>query len=142
MAILILTSENQSLLKDWLRTDAMLVACLCAAWCDACRDYRLNFEALAARHPDKHFVWIDIEDHADFLGDLEVENFPTLLIQRADQVAFFGSVPPALQLADRLVLAQAAKSRDELAAEIGASVEQQRWQNEIHLRRRLEHDGS
>ena len=29
-----------------------LVACLCAAWCGTCRDYRAGFEALAARFPE------------------------------------------------------------------------------------------
>lgn len=137
MPILTLNEPNHAQLHAWLRTDALLVACLCAAWCDVCRDYRGTFERLAQRFPQAHFVWIDIEDQADLLGDFEVDNFPTLLIQRGDHVAFFGSVPPAPQLAERLVQAQADRSLEELAAETRNSVERQRWQREIHLRRRL-----
>ena len=138
MPSLTLTSENHALLRTWLRDERLLVACLCAAWCDVCRDYRATFDAVAARHTDKHFIWIDIEDQADLLGDFEVENFPTLLIQRGAYVGFFGSVPPALALIDRLVQAQASKSDAELATESRASVERMRWQSELHLRARLD----
>ena len=138
MPILIPSADNQAQLQEWVRSDDLLVACLCAAWCDVCRDYRASFEALADRHHDKHFIWIDIEDQADLLGDFDVENFPTLLIQRGAQVAFFGCIPPGLQLADRLVQSQAERTASELAAEIDASVERQRWQHELHLRVRLD----
>jgi thioredoxin-like negative regulator of GroEL len=137
MSLLIPSTTNQATLRDWLHTNDMLVACLCAAWCDSCRDYRRTFEALALRHPDKHFLWIDIEDQADMLGDFDVENFPTLLIQRGAEVAFFGAMQPSLQLADRLVHSVAERSITELAADTATSVERQRWRNEIHLARRL-----
>jgi len=35
-----------------------------------------------------------VEDHADALGDFDVENFPTLLVQRGSDVLFFGPVLP------------------------------------------------
>ena len=80
------------------------VACLCAAWCDSCRDYRATFDALAARLAgDAEFAWIDIEDQADALGDLQVENFPTLLVARGEHALFFGPVTPQPQTAERLV---------------------------------------
>lgn len=83
-----------------------IVACLCAAWCDVCKTYRADFDRLADAHPDKRFIWIDIEDEADFIGDIDVENFPTLLIQRGDAIPFFGTVLPDARLAERLILAQ------------------------------------
>ena len=83
---------------------ALLVARLCAAWCDSCRDYRATFDALAARLGGAaEFAWIDIEDQADALGDLEVENFPTLLLARGERALFFGPVTPQPQTAERLV---------------------------------------
>ena len=72
-----------------MKDDVWVVACLCAAWCDVCTNYRPGFDELAAQHPDKLFVWIDIEDRADLIGDFDVENFPTLLIQRGDDVIFY-----------------------------------------------------
>ncbi len=48
-------------------------------------------------------VWIDIEDEAEVVGDLDIENFPTLLIQRGTQVAFLGTIEPNAAVAHRLV---------------------------------------
>ena len=82
----------------------LLVACLCAAWCDSCRDYRATFDTLAARLAGgAAFAWVDIEDAADALGELEIENFPTLLIARGERTLFFGPVTPQPQTAERLV---------------------------------------
>ena len=77
-----------------IRAGQLLVACLCAEWCGTCRSYRTTFTELAARHPECCFVWVDVEDHADALGDFDVENFPTLLVQRGSDVLFFGPVLP------------------------------------------------
>lgn len=133
-----LENHNRPLLAAWLEQDAWLVACLCAAWCDTCRSYRGSFEQLAAQHPDKRFVWIDIEDQADFVGDIDVENFPTLLIQRKDAVAFFGTVLPDMKIADRLIQAQAEKSMTDLRAEVTSSPERAEWQRICNLHTRLQ----
>jgi len=81
-------------------TDALadegLVACLCAAWCRTCDSYRDTFAAAAREHPTLRFVWIDIEDEADSLAplDLDVENFPTVLVAQGDELRFFGTLTP------------------------------------------------
>lgn len=137
MISLTLEHDNRAQLADMLADDAWIVACLCAAWCDVCRSYRAQFEEMAARHPQQHFLWIDIEDQADVVGDLDVENFPTLLIQRGDLVAFFGPVQPDQRLAERLVQAQVEKSDAELRAEAHGSPQRQTWQRDCNLRRRL-----
>jgi thioredoxin-like negative regulator of GroEL len=141
MPSLTLESHNRAELAEWLDGGAWVVACLCAAWCDTCNQYRSNFEALASRHPDKRFVWIDIEDQADVVGDLDVENFPTLLIQRGDAVAFFGTVLPDLQLADRLIVAQVEKSDADMRAEAANNAERKEWQSVCNLRVRLAEAG-
>lgn len=133
-----LESHHYAQLAEWLDQDTWIVACLCAAWCDTCRAYRPGFDDLAARHPDKRFLWIDIEDQADFIGDVDVENFPTLLIQRRDTVAFFGTVLPDIKLADRLILAQAEKSDAELRADAASTPEKAEWQRGSNLRAMLE----
>ncbi len=80
------------------------VACLCAAWCVACREYGPTFATLAARFDGEvDFAWIDIEDEADALGDLDIENFPTLLIADGVGARFFGPVTPQAQIAERLI---------------------------------------
>ena len=73
----------------------------------------------------------------DVVGDFDVENFPTLLIQRGDTVAFFGTVLPDAGQAHRLVQAQAALSAEELAAQAQSSAERRQWQLDCNLRARL-----
>ncbi len=82
----------------------LLVACLCAAWCRACDEYRAVFDAAAADFgPAAQFAWVDIEDHDEALGELDIENFPTLLIARGDQALFFGVVTPQAGTLRRMV---------------------------------------
>ena len=141
MHSLTLELDNRDRLAAALDGDGWVVACLCAAWCGTCSSYRAAFEALAARHPDKTFVWIDIEDQADVVGDLDVENFPTLLLQRRDKVAFFGTMLPDPHLADRLVQAQALLPDDELARLAASSEERRGWQRDCNLRTLLDNAG-
>ena len=132
-----LATNNRSAIAEALSGERWVVACLCAAWCGTCDTYRARFEALASRHPDKFFVWIDIEDQAAVVGDLDVDNFPTLLIQRHDHVAFFGAVLPDPALAERLLQAQTGQSDEELAAQAHSTGERAQWQAECNLRHLL-----
>ena len=86
----------------------LLVACLCADWCGACREYKPRFEQLQAALPGAVFVWIDVEDESELVDPIEVENFPTLLIANRDRVQFFGPVMPHPETLHRLVEAQMA----------------------------------
>ena len=80
------------------------VVCLCADWCGTCRDYAAPFAELARSHPDCRFDWLDIEDHADLLGDLDVENFPTVLLAADGKPVFYGTLLPHIQTLERLLL--------------------------------------
>jgi thiol-disulfide isomerase/thioredoxin len=82
----------------------LLVACLCAQWCGTCGAYRAAFDALAAEiGAQAQFVWVDIEDQADALGDVDVEDFPTLLVARGDTLLFFGPLTPQPSTLARLL---------------------------------------
>ena len=85
----------------------LLVVCLCADWCAVCRDYRGSFAqvqaAVQADHPQAQFVWLDVEDEADLLYPLDVDDFPTLLIAVGDAPRFFGPLTPQPQTLERLV---------------------------------------
>jgi len=85
----------------------VLVVCLCADWCDVCRDYRRGFEqvqeAIQADHPQAQFVWLDVEDDADLLHPLDVDDFPTLLIAIDNAPRFFGPLTPQPQTLERLL---------------------------------------
>lgn len=84
---------------------SLLVACLCAAWCRVCESYQQEFAQLAQRYPQVRFRWVDVEDEAALVDDLDVETFPTLLIGRGEHLAFAGPVPPQLGSAERLISA-------------------------------------
>ncbi|AYM77388.1 thioredoxin [Janthinobacterium agaricidamnosum] len=137
MHSLTLTTDNRADVAAALAGPRWTVACLCALWCGTCGSYRATFEELAARHPDTVFVWIDIEDQADVVGDLDIDNFPTLLIQHEDNVAFFGTVLPDGGLAHRMVQAQQALSAEELAALATSTQERRDWQRDCNLRHLL-----
>lgn len=97
------------------------VACLCAAWCRTCDAYRDVFEAACAELPqaDLHIRWIDIEDEADLIGDLDIETFPTLLIADDAQVRFAGPLTPQLETLRRVLRAHLA---DATPARVDADV--------------------
>jgi len=81
------------------------LVCLCAEWCGTCRDYRLAFEQHARLRTDAVHVWLDIEDDADWLGDMALETLPTLLVLHGDRPMFFGPVLPHLDVVDRTLRA-------------------------------------
>lgn len=85
----------------------LLVVCLCAEWCGVCRDYRLRFEqvktSITLVNPQAQFLWLDVEDEADLLHPVDVEDFPTLLIAMSDTPHFFGPLTPQAQTLERMV---------------------------------------
>jgi len=80
-----------------------LVACLCAAWCDTCVAYRPGFLAMAGRFPRAEFRWVDIEDEAEAVEEIDVENFPTILVRRGGETLFQGVMLPHHEHLERLL---------------------------------------
>ena len=85
------------------------VACLCAAWCRLCDDYRAVLESLAdeldRNGVSVHWHWIDIEDESDLIGEFDVETFPTIVVADDTQVRFAGAVMPQREILQRLMRA-------------------------------------
>jgi thiol-disulfide isomerase/thioredoxin len=142
MSSLFLVRENFSVLSEALTSGRWVIACLCAGWCDVCKQYRAGFDALAAEYPDHQFVWIDIEDQSDLLGDMDVENFPTILMQRGDTVAFYGTMMPEPRQVARLLEAQLERSDEELHREASSNPQRLQWQSECNLRALLDEAAS
>jgi thioredoxin 1 len=89
---------------DASATPPLLVAGLCAQWCGTCRDWRPVFDEQARAFAGRaDFAWVDVEDHDEVMGHVDVENFPTLMIARGDDVLFFGTITPHVQTLARLV---------------------------------------
>ena len=114
--------------------DTFSVYCLCAEWCGTCREYRPGFQALDAQFPGVRFHWLDIEERADDLGDLDIENFPTLLIMRGELVLFFGTMLPHLGHLQRTLEVFLAQNREESRAYARSDSERKGWQENADLR--------
>lgn len=134
----VLSDDQHAHILAALRTQQCVVACLCAAWCGTCGEFRGRFAQLAARFPALQFVWIDVEDQAAVVGDLDIDNFPTLLIQQNDVVSFFGTILPDMHLAERLLQSILEQSTAALAAQAASTPERRQWQQECNLRTMLE----
>jgi thioredoxin 1 len=85
-----------------------IVACLCAEWCSSCREYRTTFDQVAQEFANLQFVWVDVEDQAELVDGIDVENFPTVLVASDRGPLFYGPLPPQREVLFRLVQAQVA----------------------------------
>lgn len=77
----------------------LLVALGAEAWCQKCAAMRPAFEALRAQQeqPNLSWLWLDLEDHAEFIGDFVPEDLPLLLRWRQgqlQQVAVLEAIEP------------------------------------------------
>lgn len=59
--------------------------------------------AMAERFPRAEFRWVDIEDDAEAAEDIEVENFPTILVKRGGETLFEGVMLPHHEHLQRLL---------------------------------------
>ena len=111
----------------------LLVACLCARWCNVCGDYETPFaQAIARFGAQVQPRWLDIEDEAGLLDGVDVENFPTLLIARDDALLFFGTVTPHAQTLVRLVASALAGDLRRIDTEPPATTLARRLISESH----------
>ena len=69
----------------------------------SCREYRETFRQIQQQYPEARFLWIDIEDQPDLVGDISVEDFPTLLIATGAGPRFFGPLTPQRDVLMRLI---------------------------------------
>ena len=109
------------------------VICLCAEWCTACREYKEVFDRLAMQFPDVRFLWCDIEEEAESLGDLDIENFPTILVRRSEWLLFFGTMLPQSSPLQRLLEIFIAQTPEESRHYVLSNPERARWQADQDL---------
>ena len=98
-----------------------LVACLCAAWCRTCDAYADTLRSVVAEFTAQGLAhaprWIDIEDEADLVDELDIETFPTLVIYDDRQLRFAGPLTPQPETLRRLLASLAASSAAPAAAD-------------------------
>ena len=71
-----------------------------------CRDYRVLFDSVQTVFLPARFVWVDVEDQADLVEPIDVEDFPTLLLVWQGRARFFGTLTPHLETVRRLIQSQ------------------------------------
>ncbi|MDR1709375.1 MAG: thioredoxin family protein [Candidatus Accumulibacter sp.] len=111
----------------------LAVVCLCAQWCGTCREYRGGFERLAGRFPGVAFLWRDIEENAASLGDLDIEDFPTILVARGESVLFFGPMLPQAAQLRRLIETFREQTPEQSRAYALSTPDRQAWQTNPDL---------
>ena len=117
----------------------LLVACLCAQWCGTCRDYRALFDQLQSEFAPAQFAWVDIEDQAELVDPVEVEDFPTLLVVAHGQALFFGTLTPHIDTLRRILQTQLA---GDVAPHPDAQVQAMAQRLRAHLAANLPKEGA
>ena len=116
------------------------VLCFCADWCGTCREYRPGFEAMSPEFPGARFLWFDIEDSAEEMGDLDVQNFPTLLIRKFGFVLFWGTMLPHLDHLRRTVELFSGWTCSQVQQYADSTTEHKKWQSDTDLSRIGQHN--
>jgi thioredoxin-like negative regulator of GroEL len=81
--------NDASVLADRLsQKDAALFVIVGAEqWCEKCRDLRPHFDAYMAQADTQDvWLWLDVEDHTDFLGDYMPDNLPMLIAYKGGKL--------------------------------------------------------
>jgi thioredoxin reductase (NADPH) len=110
MSVLMPAADRAAIADAFADPQRLVVVSFCAAWCETCNEFRAGYERLASARPHAAFVWIDIEDDAEWAGDVDVENFPTLAVYRGFVPLHFGVSLPHENVVGRLIDALAGQS--------------------------------
>lgn len=82
-----------------------LVIVLCAAWCGTCNGFKEVAQSLGEHFTNTLFIWLDVEDDADVVGDIDVMNFPSLAVFREGVAVHYGVSLPHQGVVKRLISA-------------------------------------
>ena len=104
------TDDREALRAALAQPDKRLVVCLCAAWCDTCEEFKATFDRLAEADSTAAYLWLDIEDESELVGEVDIENFPTIAVYRGSVPVFLGVTLPQQALVARTLAALASRS--------------------------------
>ncbi|HEX8610677.1 MAG TPA: thioredoxin family protein [Telluria sp.] len=90
-------NDADTLAKRLRHADAFLFVLIGAEqWCAKCRQIRPHFDAFMAQAKDSEtWLWFDLEEHAEFLGDFLPDDLPTLVVYRGKTLLACEPVPNA-----------------------------------------------
>lgn len=69
-------------------------------WCETCRRLYPQLRTLAQQQTDACWLWLDLEDHQEFVGDYLPPDLPWLLQYVDCQLQYSGPLQHRLQAAD------------------------------------------
>lgn len=75
------------------RRDELIIG-LGAAWCHKCEALQDAFQSLSQQHQDVAWLWLDIDEHGEFLGSFFPDTLPLLWHYQGGQLLQHGSPPP------------------------------------------------
>ena len=81
-----------------MKTDLVI---FCAAWCGVCRDLNKTWLTQPS-NLNMQMHWVDIDDHADQLENLEFESFPYIATFKNKKLSFFGTVLPNITVIEKI----------------------------------------
>lgn len=85
------------------------------------------------------FCWLDVEIDTEIVGDLDIENFPTLMIHRGSSVLFYGVIRPMAENLVRLLELISGFSAAECHDYTRANSMHRQWQSSPEIRHLIEH---
>lgn len=98
--------DDASLLAQRLQQSNTRLLILIGAeqWCAKCRELRPQFDDLVAQaKPEEVWLWLDLEDHAEFIGDYLPGSLPMLIVYQGEALLYCQVIEDAQQaLADQI----------------------------------------
>ncbi len=81
------------------------------AWCETCRTLRPVFDAMAQERAERHetWLWLDLEEHGEFLGEFIPANLPWMMVYKAAQLTHASLIGGASATLLEELLAQPAR---------------------------------
>ena len=134
MALVTLTPSDYAGLLGSLDDNSWVAVCFCAGWCRSCREFQPELEQFTLSFPQGRFIWVDIEGHDDMLGELDVDKFPTLLLQRGNMVAFYSCIHPDIMQTKRILQSVLDESPEALQRQAQSNEERRMWQKDCNFR--------
>lgn len=88
-------TDAQRIAERLRRPRAKLVVVIGAeAWCERCRQFRPMFERWSSQAAESEtWLWLDLEEHAEFLQGYLPDDLPQLLVYEAAQLICQRTVP-------------------------------------------------